>query len=77
MAAGERGVSICHSRHYRADFLSLGFPDAVLQMLGAFVSEVCGIKVDFPCFTLDEAMASWQLMDGALRSYEKGRKVLL
>lgn len=54
-----------------------GFSDAVLQMLGAFVSEVCGVKVDFPCFTLDEAMASWQLMDGALRSYEKGRKVLL
>lgn len=54
-----------------------GFSDAVLQMLGAFVAEIWGVQTGFSCFTLEEALISWRLMDGAMRSHDKGRKVLL
>ncbi len=47
-----------------------GFPDALLQMWGAFVLERSGqLGERFGCATVDEAVASHRLFDAALRSH--------
>lgn len=52
-----------------------GFPDALLQMWGAFALERGG-KLDgkFGCATVDEAVLSHRIFDAAMRSHE-GRSV--
>jgi predicted dehydrogenase len=49
-----------------------GFPDAMLQMLAAFVSEREGTLGDrFGCASVEEAVMSHRLFDAALRSHQE------
>lgn len=49
-----------------------GFPDALLQMLGAYVAERHGsLGEHFGCATVEEAIQSHRLFDAALRSHEQ------
>lgn len=50
-----------------------GFTDAILQMWGAFMAELSGIKVPFGCFTLEETAQSHRLATAALSSHQSGR----
>jgi len=49
-----------------------GFGDAILQMWGAFMSELYGRPVPFGCFTMEETRLSHALATAALRSAETG-----
>lgn len=53
-----------------------GFPDALLQMWGAFVLEREGVLGDrFGCATVEEAVASHRIFDAALASDREKRAV--
>lgn len=53
-----------------------GFPDAILQMWGAFVMERAGLLGErFGCATPEEALASHRLFDAALSSHEQRRLI--
>ena len=54
-----------------------GFPDSLLQMFAAFISELKGLPCAFPCFTPEEAKKSHELLTAALMAYEQGRTVTL
>ncbi|HVL39116.1 MAG TPA: Gfo/Idh/MocA family oxidoreductase [Fimbriimonadaceae bacterium] len=54
------------------NIFEFGFPDAILQMLGAFALERHGsLDGRFGCATVEEAVASHQLFKTALRSHEE------
>jgi predicted dehydrogenase len=52
-----------------------GFPDAILQMWGAFVEELSGGSPEFTCAAPEEAMLSHRLFTAALES-GRGAKVV-
>jgi hypothetical protein len=53
-----------------------GFPDAILQMLAAYFAERAGaLGTRFGCATPVEALASHQIVDAAMRSWELGRAI--
>lgn len=45
-----------------------GFSDAILQMWGAFMSELDGRQVAFGCFTPEETAKSHAMLTAALKS---------
>ena len=49
-----------------------GFPDAILQMWGAYLQEVAGQKPSFGCFTPEETRLSHALQSAALKSHRTG-----
>lgn len=49
-----------------------GFSDAILQMWGAFISELDGRTVPFGCFTPEETAKSHAILTAALESNKKG-----
>jgi predicted dehydrogenase len=53
-----------------------GFPDAILQMLASYFAERAGaLGSRFACATPAEALASHQIVDAAMRSWDLGRRV--
>ena len=48
-----------------------GFTDAILQMWAAYMSELAGLPVSFPCFTPDETRLSHAVYTAALESHIK------
>jgi len=53
-----------------------GFPDAILQMLASYFAERAGaLGSRFACATPAEALASHQIVDAAMRSWDLGRPV--
>ena len=54
-----------------------GFPDAILQMIAAFVCEVSGIKIPFGCVRPEETALSHRLLSAALLSYKEKRAVAI
>jgi predicted dehydrogenase len=54
-----------------------GFSDAILQMWGAYMSELEGKELDFSCFTPEETALSHQVYTAALESHKSGKIVML
>lgn len=54
-----------------------GFPDSLLQMFAAFISELKGLNCPFGCFTPKEAALSHQVLTAALRSHQEKRVISL
>jgi hypothetical protein len=54
-----------------------GFSDAILQMWGAYMSELEGKALDFSCFTPEETALSHKVYTAALESHTSGRIVNL
>lgn len=52
-----------------------GFTDAILQMWGTFLQEVCGMPVKFGCVTPEETRLSHKLNTAALESWKQGRAI--
>jgi predicted dehydrogenase len=54
-----------------------GFCDAILQMWAAYMSELEGLEVSFPCFLPEETALSHRVYTAALKSHETGESVVL
>lgn len=52
--------------------MEFGFPDAILQMWGAFMAEYDGQTVPYGCFTTEETRLSHALLTAALKSQASG-----
>jgi predicted dehydrogenase len=52
-----------------------GFCDAILQMWAAYMAELEGKKVSFPCFLPEETALSHRVYTAALKSHEAGSSV--
>lgn len=52
-----------------------GFSDAILQMLAAYVSELCGLDTPLGCFTPQEAYESHRLFTAALQSQQRNAAI--
>lgn len=48
-----------------------GFSDSILQMVAAFISELCGLSCPLGCFTPDEAYISHRLLTAALLAHKQ------
>ena len=57
------------------DIFEFGFTDAILQMWGEFIKELCEEKVEFGCFTPEETRLSHKLLTAALISNKEKRAV--
>lgn len=57
------------------NIFEFGFTDAILQMWGSFIQEICGIKPKFGCFTPEESVMSHRLLTAALQSQREKRAV--
>jgi predicted dehydrogenase len=54
-----------------------GFGDAILQMWGAYMSELEGKSVFFPCFLPEETALSHRVYTAALESHKTGNSVIV
>lgn len=73
---GWRRVDLGHASVLPAitgGIFEFGFPDALLQMWGAFALERAGALGErFGCATVEEAVMSHRIFDAAMRSHESG-----